>query len=241
MKILICIDDTDNLDSIGTGELLQDLCEYLKEKGLGEGGFITRHQLFISDEIAYTSHNSSMCCAFECEDLPSVLKEAKDYLETHSALGSDPGLCIFVLGHDLPELISFGKRAQTEVLTKKEAYDLASKYPGIIYLSEHGGTGEGIIGALAGTGLRLTGNDGRIKGKIVPRAEKEIISVLEAKRIYSLGQVFDENTGRVLSDDEKLCFETPAKAILKDGLASLPMLLKGDMWVPALKKGRGNK
>ena len=26
MKLLICIDDTDNLDSIGTGQLLENLC-----------------------------------------------------------------------------------------------------------------------------------------------------------------------------------------------------------------------
>ena len=65
-KILICIDDTDDLESIGTGELLENMCRELEREGFGTGGFVTRHQLYICDEIAYTSHNSSMCCEFEC-------------------------------------------------------------------------------------------------------------------------------------------------------------------------------
>ena len=35
-----------------------------------------------------------------------------------------------------------------------------------IHLSEHGGKGIGVIGALAGVGLRMSGNDGRFRGKI---------------------------------------------------------------------------
>ncbi len=33
-----------------------------------------------------------------------------------------------------------------------------------IHLSEHGGTGDGVVGAVAGIGLRLSGNDGRYRG-----------------------------------------------------------------------------
>ena len=54
-------------------------------------------------------------------------------------------------------------RAKSTVLNKEDAYSLAENLG--IHLSEHGGTGEGIIGALAGIGLRLSGNDGRFKGK----------------------------------------------------------------------------
>ena len=58
MKLLICIDDTDNLDSIGTGQLLENLCADLAARGLGRGGFVTRHQLLIHEEIEYTSGRS---------------------------------------------------------------------------------------------------------------------------------------------------------------------------------------
>ncbi len=48
------------------------------------------------------------------------------------------------------------------LLTKQEAYMLANTTG--VHLSENGGTGDGIVGALAGTGLRLDGNDGRFRG-----------------------------------------------------------------------------
>jgi hypothetical protein len=240
-KLLICIDDTDNIDSIGTGELLQDLCALLEEKGLGKGGFVTRHQLYICDEIAYTSHNSSMCCDFECSDLPELLEISKEYIEKNSAEGSDPGLCVYISGTDIPGVTEFGKRAQREVLTKEEAYRAAALYPGSVFLSEHGGTGDGIIGALSGVGLRLTGNDGRIKGKIYPRAEGEVLSVSEACGIYGLGQICDAQSGRKLGDSETLRFEGPSKAVLKDGMVTLPAEFKNGAWVPVPKKGKGDR
>jgi len=45
-----------------------------------------------------------------------------------------------------------------------DAYGLARALD--IHLSEHGGTGQGVIGALAGAGLRLGGDDGRLRGKL---------------------------------------------------------------------------
>ena len=63
MNIFICIDDTDNLESIGTGEVLEELMAALDAQQLAQCSFVTRHQLFIHPDIAYTSHNSSMCCA----------------------------------------------------------------------------------------------------------------------------------------------------------------------------------
>lgn len=51
------------------------------------------------------------------------------------------------------DLVDFGRRAKNEVLTKDLAYDLAVKLG--VPLSEHGGTGDGVIGAVAGSGLRL--------------------------------------------------------------------------------------
>lgn len=179
MRILICIDDTDNLDSIGTGEVLENLCTALEEKGLGKSGFVTRHQLYIHEDIAYTSHNSSMCCETVVEDLEQVIDFCRSYILISCAEGSDPGLCIVLLDkfEDDNVLIGFGKSAKTMVLQKQEAYDLAACYPDSVYLSEHGGTGDGVIGALAGCGLRLSGCDGKIKGKLKPRLECEILSV----------------------------------------------------------------
>lgn len=167
-KLYICIDDTDNLESVGTGHLADDMAEAIVRNGWGIRSRVTRHQLYVHDDIPYTSHNSSMC--FEANVKSYCIQEMTqyfiEYLEKNHAKGSDPGLCIVdctTLTVETAEaLISFGKRAKKEVLTKDEAYEFARKRD--IHLSEHGGTGVGVIGALAGCGLRLTGNDGRFRG-----------------------------------------------------------------------------
>ncbi len=166
MKILICMDDTDNLESIGTGHLVQFFTERIHELNFGTCSSISRHQLFIHEQIPYTSHNSAMC--FEMDTDKQHIKQIIDigmaFLEKESAAGSDPGLCVAVINDslDIETLIEFGQSAKKNVLNKYETYHLAEKLG--VHLTEHGGTGDGIIGALAGIGLRLSGNDGRFRG-----------------------------------------------------------------------------
>ncbi len=166
MKYLVCIDDTDMPGTKGTGWLVQELCEQMETLGWGTCSAISRHQLFVHEDIPYTSHNSSMCfeIALEKNPMESVIKFMADYLETRSQKGSDPGLCVANLDKALArkELIAFGKMAKQAVTSKAAAYDLARQSG--IHLSEHGGTGDGVIGAVAGIGLRLSGNDGRYRG-----------------------------------------------------------------------------
>ncbi len=96
MNLFICIDDTDDLESIGTGELLANMCAEAAARGLGKSGFVVRYQLLIDEAIPYTSHNSSMCCTFETDDRDTLTAFCRHYLETHSAKGADPGLCILI-------------------------------------------------------------------------------------------------------------------------------------------------
>jgi len=165
VKILVCIDDTDNLESIGTGRLSQIMADSIEKFSWGTCSAVSRHQLFVHDDIPYTSHNSSMCFSIDFNSSFDRLKDfGAGFLETKSAPGSDPGFCLANLdnGIDKGELMDFGYRAKQEVLSKQDAYNLA-KQAGV-YLSEHGGTGDGVVGALAGIGLRLSGNDGRFRG-----------------------------------------------------------------------------
>ncbi|MBO4831736.1 MAG: hypothetical protein J5569_04595 [Oscillospiraceae bacterium] len=239
MKILICIDDTDNLDSIGTGQLLEDMCAEAENLGLAKGGFVTRHQLLIHEDIEYTSHNSSMCCEAETEDLQAVSDFAKEYLASHAAEGSDPGICILRLteGADHEKLREFGKLAQTVVLKKADAYSVAAMYPGVLSLTEHGGTGDGVIGALAGVGLRLTGSDGRVKGKIRPERENETLTVREFCGKYPVEQVMTED-GELLPEDTELCFTEPTKAVMADGTVTLIAVRDNGRWIPRPHKGK---
>ena len=169
MNILVCIDDTDNLESRGTGELASLLAAQLEERGWGESRFVTRHQLLVHPDIPYTSHNSAMCFAATLKEaalLPRFIDHAGRFLERESAAGSDPGLCVAAapqLGDPAP-LVAFGRAAKEQVLDKAAAYALAGELG--IHLSEHGGSGQGVVGALAGVGLRLGGNDGRLKGRL---------------------------------------------------------------------------
>jgi tRNA(Ile2) C34 agmatinyltransferase TiaS len=163
MNLLICIDDTDNLESIGSGELLEIMGIELEERRLGKAGFVTAHMLLNREDIQYTSHNNSVCAEWSIkgEDYELVVGFAVEFLEANSVKGSNPGLCM-IKREDLTDdmvkrLAAYGKCAKTMILRKWEACKLAESMPDQIHLSEHGGTGEGIIGALAGCGLRLSG------------------------------------------------------------------------------------
>ncbi len=186
-------DDTDNLDSIGTGEVLENLCAALEEQSLGRAGFVTRHQLLVHEDIAYTSHNSAMCCQVEAEEIGSLVTFSRAFMDTACAEGSDPGLCIVDLDRfpDRERLIRFGKAAKTRILNKQNALDEAAAFPASVYLSEHGGTGDGIIGALAGCGLRLSGFDGKIKGKMKPHTPGEVMTVEALCHTYGLDYAMD--------------------------------------------------
>ena len=156
MKLIISMDDTDNLETQGTGWLMEDACREMAAMEWGHFSMISRHQLLVHPDIPFTSHNSAM--VFEAETAvgqENFIAFLSQYLTRHSAPGSDPGLCIVPqLRPDAQEaFISYGRRAKQEVLTKDEAYALAKDIGA--HLSEHGGTGGGVIGALAGIGLRL--------------------------------------------------------------------------------------
>ncbi|MBI1921998.1 MAG: hypothetical protein HYS23_13055 [Geobacter sp.] len=218
MRILICIDDTDNLESRGTGALASQMAEELEENGWGKSSFITRHQLFVHPDIPYTSHNSSMCFAADIDDiyLESIIGYASDFLVRESAVGSDPGLCVVTLDRlESPDLlIAFGRKAKESVLTMEEAYDLAEHLG--IHLSDHGGTGQGIIGALAGIGLRLSGNDGRLKGAIKIKALNGMTSVDDICALPEVDEVRSLCGAEVKGPDVVKLGEKP-KTVLLDG------------------------
>ncbi len=160
MDFLIGIDDTDNLDSRGTGFRARTLGAALAESGLARLHSITRHQLLVHPDIRYTSHNSSACLLVDADDAVSVLGGfCRAFLLAESAAGSDAGLCIAARGAADDAVQAFGARAKREVLTPAEATALAVR-AGLL-LEGLTGDGGGVIGALAAVGLRATGDDGR--------------------------------------------------------------------------------
>jgi hypothetical protein len=222
VNILVCIDDTDNMESRGTGALASLLSDALEDNGWGDCQPVTRHQMLVHPDIPYTSHNSSMCFAAEIERkcLGAFTGFAKAFLEKESAPGSDPGLCIVNRDRlrDPGDLMAFGRRAKTTILTKKDAYRLAGRLE--VHLSEHGGTGLGIIGALAGCGLRLTGNDGRFRGHFQVGTVGDRVSV--ADLIDRTGvDVVKSLDGELLQQDEMVEIGEKVKAVLLEGKSTL--------------------
>jgi len=228
MRILVSIDDTDNIDvKIGTGELASMLAETIEEKGWGKSEPVTRHQLLVHPDIPYTSHNSSMCFAADINParLEELIDYASDFLVKESATGSDPGLCVVVLDRLARPgwLIAFGYSAKQEVLTKDYAYGLAEELN--IHLSEHGGTGDGIIGAMAGAGLRLSGNDGRFRGKLKIKPEYEVASVNEilakSRSNIRVDIVKSLEAGHILKENELVRLGETVKPVLMGGKSVL--------------------
>lgn len=218
MQILLCIDDTDSIDSRGTGELADMIAGAIEEYGWGKCSWITRHQLLLDPAVPYTSHNSSMCFQADIANgcLQQVIDYASDFLVRECHPESDPGLCVAVIDEvpDNKSLIDFGYKAKQAVVTKEEAYGLARRLS--IHLSEHGGTGQGIIGALAGVGLRLSNNDGRVKGKIKIDVPDNIITVQDLCSHPGVDKVrsFD---GRYLDDSETVLLGNMVKPVIVEG------------------------
>ena len=222
MKYLLAIDDTDQENWPGTGHLLEKIRQNIQKNQWGLTDKITRHQLFVHPSIPYTSHNSVMCFSGEAsKELITKIRELTiDFIKKESAPQSDPGVCmVFPEKMNLAEkLIQFGKRAKREKISKEEAYFLAKQCT--IYLSEHGGTGDGIIGALAGTGLRLSGNDGRFRGSHFTTESIVKYQVSDLCHKTGIDIVCTEKV-RILSDEEWIFLEGKVKTILKNNQSVL--------------------
>jgi hypothetical protein len=222
MKILISIDDTDDIDSRGTGDVAELMAQGLADSGLAECGRVTRHQLLIHPDIAYTSHNSAMCfpAEIDVDALDAVTAWCQATLAAESVEAADPGLCIAAVETlaDPGALVAYGRTAKERVFRKDEAYRIAGDLR--VHLSEHGGSGIGVIGALAGAGLRLSGNDGRFKGKLAIPGDADGVARVREMSEHGVDSVRTVG-GDVLGDDERVVVGPECKLVLLAGEAVL--------------------
>jgi len=158
LRIFIGLDDTDTLESRGTGRLARQIASALAADYPVLG--VTRHQLSAHPQIPCTKNNSSAAIALDAgEELDRnvLLQQVRTMMLQDYQVGSDPGLCV---AHGVPDaVIGFGRRAQRLLLTQAEARALAAAHA--IPLLGLGGDESGIIGALAAVGLAASGEDGR--------------------------------------------------------------------------------
>jgi hypothetical protein len=154
--IFVGMDDTDNKESGGTGRVARDIAAVLRERFPVLG--VSRHQLLVDDRVPYTSNNSCNVIHLLTDDADTDTLAAwvSELLVERCLVGSDPGLCIAdgsAAGHP------FGEAVQARLVTPAEAFAVARELQ--VILRPLGGTGDGIIGALAGIILAAGGNDGR--------------------------------------------------------------------------------
>jgi hypothetical protein len=199
--VFIGLDDTDILGGpFGTGRVARDMAAYMESLGMGRTIGVIRHQLLVDPRIHYTSHNSSKCVEFEAKvSLANLHQAGIRYIKEHFQPGSDPGLCTCASNQATRELVEYGQLAQKELISKEQAIILANR-SGIL-LMELGGTGEGIIGALASGGLRAGGNDGRYVQLQGIRDIKGQVSVGEILKTTAIVAVVDEQGNSVANTE----------------------------------------
>lgn len=160
MIFYVAFDDTDTIDcGRGTGKLARWFAEVLP-KGCRQI-MVVRQQLLHSAEVPMTSHNSSLCSVIEAPDesyRSALIEKGIKHINDYFVEGSDPGFCVASEKDDLQALVDFGLECVYRKVLQKDALNAAKG----VHLSGHGGTNDGIIGAVAAVGLTHLGNSGRI-------------------------------------------------------------------------------
>lgn len=225
--IYLCVDDTDNLKSRGTGRLARAIAARLSKKYSIFG--VTRHQLYVHPDIPFTSHNSCAVIHIDTdikECIDDIFEIAKKEIYDDFIEGSDPGLSVAHESQILPSLVAYAKDAKDTVLTQAKARTLAKNLN--IRLEGLGGTEDGVIGSMAGLGLAFAGNDGRylqighIRELLGPQPVEKLMDA-GVDSVHALdGHIIHE--GLVINDENKSVKPCPVngKSILfvdkRDGI-----------------------
>ena len=219
-RLLIGVDDTDDLESRGTGFRARELGRLIEEQRMGSCGGVSRHQLLFDPRIPYTSHNSALCLdvTAAAAQVAALHMHCRAYLRANSAPGADVGLCI-VAWQDVDSVIEeFGRRAKREILTQREATDLARSRN--ILLEGLTGDHGGVIGALAAAGLRRTERDGRFVWR---RGVRELGGVVTADEVLASTGIDEIRSlsGTAVGGGDAICVEPWPRPVLIDGRAVL--------------------
>lgn len=167
------------------------------------------------------------------------------------AKSANPGLCILPVDAQDEEtiraryrdLIRYGQETKIRYMTREEAVETAKAFPELI-LKWDGETGQGRIGALAGVGLRMSGEDGRFRGKFSLNglSDQKILSAEElfglCEKAFGMRPVFADEKGQPLSPQEKIQLAENIKPVFSGGKMVMLCGNSGNgTWVPLTKDG----
>ena len=223
--LFIGLDDTDNLESRGTGHLAREIAAVLAADYRLLG--VTRHQLLVDPRVPCTKNNSAAAIVLDVNgdvDPGALAERVRAIMLTDFQPGSDPGLCV---AQGTPADVSdFGRRAQRELVSQDEARALAARH-GLV-LRGLGGDEDGVIGALAAVGLAATGEDGRyvLVGRSRELTGLQPVSALLEAGIVAVRTADGQPVTEGLVQTEKL---RPAR---RGGLPVAVVEQVGDHWLP---------
>jgi len=236
-KWLIAIDDTDNLESFGTGRMARMLAEHLVSEAQIVAPSVTRHQLLVHPDIPYTSHNSSACIAARgADDAGDKLFElARSFLRNHWHEGANPGLCVSDATAIAAPLQDLARRAQRIVLDL-DAFD-AEVAPYGLRIGSDGETGQGRIGAVCGVALRSTDDDGRFIDLPGIRGVGGKLRASEILQSTGVDSIVDEH-GNALDADTVIDTRDWIRPDLRGGIAVFAVRHEAGTWIPLEKRSK---
>jgi len=223
--IFIGLDDTDILESRGTGHLARQIAAALAADYAVLG--VIRHQLLRDPRVPCTKNNSSAAILLDGDPALSsagLTGRLRVMMLDDFQPGSDPGLCVAGL---VPEaVVEFGRRTQRELVTQDEARALAAAHT--ISLLGLGGDEDGVIGALAAVGLAASGEDGRyvLVGRMRELAGLQPVSALLEAGIAAVQTLDGQPVTTGLVQTDKL---RPAR---RNGRPIAVVEWAGDCWHP---------
>lgn len=112
----------------------------------------------------------------------------------------------------------FGRRAQSDIVAASAATALAAQVG--VHLSAHGGSGLGVIGALAAVGLRRGGEDGRFLDLGDIRGLQGVVAVSRL-RLSGITEFVSEGRGVVLRDEQAIDVGDWCRPVLSGGRPTL--------------------
>lgn len=235
-RLLVAIDDTDELGwDVGTGRFSRGLLDDLADRYPLDPQGSVRQQLLVDDRVPYTTHNSAACLRFDTEVDPreQVIEFCADRLGTNCAPNADPGLCVAFESAVPPDVVAWGRRAKTEVVDATEAREIAEEAG--LFLDDYGGTGDGVVGALAAVGATAEGEDGRFIQYDGIRSFGETVSV---ETLRASGIVVVDADGEAVASGT-VRTEGWVRPQLRGGGPLLPVERDGEQYVPANLSERG--
>lgn len=220
MYYLLGIDDTDSPNTGDTGQntakLALSLGQKLESLDLARLLNISCHQLFQHPSIPHTSSNSACCLLLDSDSqmLREIDLTTRLTLRSESAPNANPGYALASWNQFDPEVVAWGKTAQTALLQRMDAITLARRSG--IAIAGINGSGSGVIGALSAVGLRYEGNDGYITW--MPGLEKlsGIHTQIEINQYIHIESIESESHKHPALDD-RIQFMDTAKPVLKNG------------------------